>query len=113
MLKMMVFSIDTKVYFELGMSELHNFLDFLKKEYKWDNNTFNIIDEKLKNILAKYEPQFYKKDWCEKFKNWLSSLGIGDSLCLYDGWVTEWDKMEKIKQKYIEHFLNIKDEKQE
>lgn len=108
MLKMMVFSTNTKTYFEVGMSELNNFLDFLIQKYGWDKDTFNPITEKLKNILSQYEPQFYKKEWCEQFKTWLSSLEVGDNLCMYDGWVMKWEEMEIIKKRYIEHFIESK-----
>ena len=117
MLKMMVFSIsageqayDKQKYFELGMIELDNFLNFLIEKSGWDKDTFNPITEKLKNVLSQYEPQFREKDWCEQFKAWLSSLEIGDNLCMYDGWITKWEDMEIVKKRYIERFIELKNE---
>ena len=108
MLKMMFFSTNTAVYFELGISELHNFLDYIIEKYQWEKDFFNPIDERLKNVLAEYTPQFYKEEWCEAFITWLKELEVGDNLCLYDGWVSKWEEMEILKQKYKDTFLNTK-----
>jgi len=111
MLKMMVFSMNTAKYFELGISELNNFLAHLIEKYQWEKYTFNPIDERLKNVLAEYTPQFYKEEWCEAFKTWLKELEVGDDLCLYDGWVSKWEEMEIIKQNYRDKFLETKQNK--
>ncbi|WP_295154276.1 hypothetical protein [uncultured Brachyspira sp.] len=96
MLKMMVFSINTSKYFELGCLELEKFIKHLgEPAYA------NLITDELKELLNTYEPDYKRDDWDIHFSNWLKSLQTGDYLCMYDGWITDYKTMNELKEKYI------------
>ena len=96
MLKMMVFSINTKTYFELGCLELEKFI-----KHRGEPSYANLITDELKELLNTYEPDYKRDDWNIHFSNWLKSLHKGDYLCMYDGWITDYKTMNELKEKYI------------
>ena len=103
MLKLMVFSINTKKYFVLGCLELEKFLKHLG-EPSWAN----LITNEYKELLNTYEPDFKDNDWNMHFSNWLKSLEVVYYLCMYDGWILDYSEMEKLKSKYVEQIKNNK-----
>ncbi len=101
MLKLMVFSINTKKYFVLGCFELKKFLKHLGEP-----SYANLITKELKELLKSYEPDYKESNWDVKFSNWLKSLEVGDYLCMYDGWITDYKVMDDIRKQYIERLKN-------
>ena len=101
MLKLMVFSINTKKYFVLGCLELEKFLKHLGGP-----SYANLITKELKELLKSYELDYKESNWDVKFSNWLKSLEVGDYLCMYDGWITDYKVMDDIRKQYIDQLKN-------